>query len=74
MNELCRLIWGGLIGFFRSRASLEAEIVVLRNQLNILPRKSGKRPNFGSFDRLIFTRTFAGSLTSCRRDFSAYLR
>src|SRR3974390_2319473 len=26
MNELCRLIWCGLIGFFRSGASLEAEI------------------------------------------------
>src|SRR6516164_6951428 len=31
MNELCRLIWCGLIGFFRSRASLEAEILVLRH-------------------------------------------
>jgi hypothetical protein len=33
MNELWRLIWCGLIGFFRSRASLEAEILVLRHQL-----------------------------------------
>ena len=54
MNELCRLIWCGLIGFFRSRASLEAEILVLRHQLNILRRKSLKRPAFGSIDRLIF--------------------
>ena len=54
MNELCRLIWCGLIGFFRSRASLEAEILVLRHQLNILRRKSPKRPTFGSIDRLIF--------------------
>jgi transposase InsO family protein len=54
MNELCRLIWGGLIGLFRSRASLEAEILVLRHQLNILRRKSPKRPSFGSIDRLIF--------------------
>src|SRR5690348_10130530 len=42
------------MGFFRSRASLEAEIVVLRHQLNVLRRKSSKRPTFGSIDRLIF--------------------
>src|SRR6266852_4251817 len=54
MNELCRLIWCGLIGFFRSRTSLEAEILVLRHQLNVLRRKSPKRPTFGSIDRLIF--------------------
>jgi hypothetical protein len=54
MNELCRLVWCGLIGFFRSRASLEAEILVLRHQLNVLRRKSAKRPSFGSMDRLIF--------------------
>ena len=54
MSELCRLIWCGLIGFFRSRASLEAEILVHRHQLNILRRKSPRRPTFGSIDRLIF--------------------
>jgi hypothetical protein len=54
MNELCRLIWCGLIGLFRSRTSLEAEILVLRHQLNVLRRKSVKRPTFGSIDRLIF--------------------
>ena len=54
MNGLCRLIWCGLIGFFRSRASLEAEILVLRHQLSVLRRKSPRRPSFGSIDRLIF--------------------
>jgi hypothetical protein len=54
MVELCRLIWCALIGLFRSRASLEAEILVLRHQLNVLRRKSQKRPTFGVFDRLIF--------------------
>jgi transposase InsO family protein len=54
MRDLCRLIWCGLIGYFRSRASLEAEILVLRHQLNVLRRKSSKRPTFGSIDRLIF--------------------
>src|SRR6266480_4383303 len=54
MSELCRLIWCALIGFLRSRASLEAEILVLRHQLNVLRRKSPKRPTFGTIDRLIF--------------------
>jgi hypothetical protein len=47
MRDVCRLIWRGLIGFFRSRASLQAEILVLRHQLNVLRRKSPKRPTFG---------------------------
>jgi hypothetical protein len=54
MSELCRLIWCALIVFFGSRASLEAEILLLRHQLNVLRRKSPKRPTFGSIDRLIF--------------------
>jgi transposase InsO family protein len=54
MVELRRLIWYGLIGYFRSRASLEAENLALRHQLNILRRKSPKRPIFSSTDRLIF--------------------
>jgi len=53
MIELCRLIWCALIGFFRSRTSLEAEILVLRHQLNILRRTSPERPKFGSIDRLV---------------------
>jgi hypothetical protein len=40
MSNLCRLIWCALIGLFRPRAALEAEILVLRHQLNILRRKS----------------------------------
>jgi hypothetical protein len=55
---LCRLIRCGLIGFFRSRASLEAEILVLRHQLNVLRRKSSKRPTFGNIDRLIFAELY----------------
>jgi hypothetical protein len=54
MIELCKLIWYGLIGLFRSRASLEIEILALRHQLNILRRKSPKRPTFGSIDRMVF--------------------
>jgi transposase InsO family protein len=54
MSGLCRLVWCVLIGLFRSRASLEAEILVLRHQLNVLRRKSPKRPTLSNIDRLIF--------------------
>jgi hypothetical protein len=53
MSDLCRLIWCALIGLFRSRAALEAEILVLRHQLNVLRRKSPKRLAFGNVDRLV---------------------
>ena len=39
---------------FRSRASLEAEILVLRHQLNIQRRHLPKRLTFSAMDRLIF--------------------
>jgi hypothetical protein len=48
-----RLIWCGLIGLFRPRAALEAEILVLRHQLNVLRRKSPKRVTLSSIDRLL---------------------
>jgi transposase InsO family protein len=54
MGDLCRLIWYTLIGLFRSRAALEAEILVLRHQLNILRRRSClKRVALSSIDRLL---------------------
>src|SRR5262249_2455258 len=53
MSDLCRLIWCGLVGLFRSRAALEAEILVLRHQLNVLRRKSPKRVTLGSIARLV---------------------
>jgi hypothetical protein len=43
-------------------ASLEAEILVLRHQLNVLRRKSPKRPTFGSIDRLIFAGLYGVAL------------
>jgi transposase InsO family protein len=55
MVDLCRLVWYAIIGLFRSRAVLEAEILVLRHQLNVLRRKSPKRLAFSSIDRLVFT-------------------
>src|SRR4029077_11203740 len=55
MSDLCRLIWCALIGIFRPRAALQAEILVLRHQLIVLRRKSPKRLAFGNVDRLVFT-------------------
>jgi len=43
-----------LVGLFRSRASLAAEILILRHQINVLRRNSPKRQTFGTTDRLIF--------------------
>ena len=54
MRDVCSLIWLALIGLFRSRASLQAEILTLRHQLNVLRRKSPRRLSFSSIDRLVF--------------------
>jgi hypothetical protein len=54
MGDLCGLIWCAMAGLFRSRAALQAEILVLRHQLNVLRRKSPKRVVVGDIDRLLF--------------------
>src|SRR5712675_317621 len=54
MKDVCSLIWLALIGLFRSRASLQAEILTLRHQLNVLRRKSPQRLTFTSIDRLVY--------------------
>src|SRR6478672_5127728 len=58
MRDICRLLWCALVGLFRSRASLEAEILLLRHQLNVLRRKSPKRMAFTDVDRLVFARLY----------------
>jgi hypothetical protein len=52
MQDLLNLIRWMLLGLFRSRTSLEAEILALRHQL--LRRASPRRPVFSNFDRMIF--------------------
>ena len=54
MRDVYSLIWLALIGLFRSRASLQAEILTLRHQLNVLRPKSPQRLTFTSIDRLVF--------------------
>ena len=53
MLDLCRLIIGMVIDLLRSRVALEAEILILRQQINVLRRTRPKRPPFISIDRLI---------------------
>src|SRR5438046_7558207 len=53
MIDLLLLLGCSLTGLFRSRARLEAEILVLRQQINVLRRKSPKRPAFSNIDRLL---------------------
>ena len=59
MIDLCKLMWCAFAGLFRSRAALEAEILVLRHQLNVLHRKSPGRLAFSSIDRLVFAGIYA---------------
>jgi len=54
MWDALRLLWSLLIGFFRSRASLEAENLALRQQIIVLRRTARKRLSFNGLDRLIF--------------------
>jgi hypothetical protein len=53
MLDLCRLIFGIASGLLRSQVALEAEILVLRQQINVLRRANPERLRFASIDRLI---------------------
>ena len=63
MGELFGFIWCAIAGLFRSRAALQAEILVLRHQLNILRRRSPKRAVLGNIDRLVFCGLYRWSPT-----------
>src|SRR6266478_199572 len=54
MREACSRVWSVLVLLFQSRASLGAEILVLRHQLNIQRRHLPKRLTLSAMDRLIF--------------------
>ena len=53
MLDFSRLIFGMVIDLLRSRVGLELEIVVLRQQSNVLRRANPKKLPFISIDRLI---------------------
>jgi hypothetical protein len=59
MGDLHKLIWWLFADLFRSRAAMEAEILVLRHQLNVLRRKSPRRVVFSGFDRMVFAGLYA---------------
>jgi hypothetical protein len=54
MINLLRLLCAALIGLLRCSTRREAEILVLRHQLNVLKRQAPKRPNLRNLDRLLF--------------------
>src|SRR6266436_5234680 len=54
MRDVVRLIVWMVADLFRSRAALEAEILTLRQQINVLRRTVPTKQTFSSIDRLIF--------------------
>ena len=54
MIELLRLILNIMASFFKPRAKLVAEILILRQQLNVLRRQVSKRPQLSNTDRFLF--------------------
>jgi hypothetical protein len=62
MTDLLKLILGVLASLFRSRAKLEAENLVLRQQINVLRRQAAKRPHLNNTDRLLASCWVSGVL------------
>ena len=54
MTDLVKLIFGVLASLLKSRAKLEAENLVLRQQINVLRRWAPKRPHLNNTDRFLF--------------------
>ena len=54
MTDVLRLILAILASLFKSRPELEAENLVLRQQINVLRRRMPKRPALTNIDRLLF--------------------
>src|SRR5512144_1786500 len=53
MLDLCRIIFGIVVDLFRPRAALEAEILVLRQQIIVLRRGKPSRVPFLVADRMV---------------------
>ena len=54
MTDLFKLILGMLASRLKARATLEAENMVLRQQVNVLRRRTPKRPHLNNTDRFLF--------------------
>src|ERR1700722_13589348 len=51
MTDLFKLVLGILASRFKARATLEAENLALRQQVNVLRRRTLKRPHLNNTDR-----------------------
>ena len=54
MMDLFKLILGVLPLLFKPRTRLEAEILILRQQINVLRRRASQRPHLNNSDRFLF--------------------
>ena len=54
MLDFLKLFVHVLVAPFRTQAQLEAEITMLRHQLNVLQRQASSRPRLTVADRLLF--------------------
>jgi hypothetical protein len=53
MVEITKYFLAALHSLFKSRFELQAEILVLRHQLNVLRRRARSRPHLTNWDRLL---------------------
>src|SRR5665213_2496278 len=74
MRDLFKLILGILASLLKSRAKLEAEILILRQQINVLRRRAPTRPYLNNTDRFPFfwhdhwCRTIFGAVAIARTE------
>ena len=54
MKDLFKLIFGVLASLFKARAKLEVEILILRQQINVLRRQAPRPPHLNNADRCLF--------------------
>jgi len=67
MTDLFKLMLGILASRFTARATLEAENhLVLRQQVNVLRRRTPKRPHLNNTDRFYLFGSIAGFRPSLR--------
>ena len=53
MWDLCRLFFGLVVDLFRSRTALEAEVLVLKQQIIVLRRGKPGRLSFLTVDKIV---------------------
>ena len=53
MRDLCRIIFGIMVDLFRPRAAMEAEILVLRQQIIVLRRGRPSQVPFLAVDKMV---------------------